>query len=100
MAIDFVIKLVLAVVVLFAVLNFAGLQTWVERKQSALMQDRIGANRATFSLPWRWAWPLTLTRCLSGPSARSWQSSMCAVTIWPSSWAPMEFGPSRGTWSC
>ncbi|MCZ6714672.1 MAG: NADH-quinone oxidoreductase subunit H, partial [Deltaproteobacteria bacterium] len=33
---------------LFAViaLVFAPLMTWVERKQSALMQDRIGANRA------------------------------------------------------
>jgi NADH-quinone oxidoreductase subunit H len=28
------------------VLNLAGLLTWVERKQSAVMQDRIGANRA------------------------------------------------------
>ncbi len=41
-----VIKLVLAGLVFFAVLNFAGFHTWVERKQSALIQDRIGANRA------------------------------------------------------
>ena len=40
------IKLVLAGIVFFGVLNFAGLHTWVERKQSALIQDRIGANRA------------------------------------------------------
>ena len=41
-----IIKLVLAGIVFFAVLNFAGFHTWVERKQSALIQDRIGANRA------------------------------------------------------
>ncbi len=29
------------------VLNMGGLLTWVERKQSAVMQDRIGANRAS-----------------------------------------------------
>src|SRR6266540_1091618 len=29
------------------VLNLAGLLTWVERKQSAVMQDRVGANRAS-----------------------------------------------------
>ena len=40
------IKLVLAGIVFFGVLNFAGFYTWVERKQSALIQDRIGANRA------------------------------------------------------
>ena len=28
------------------VLNLGGLLTWVERKQSAVMQDRVGANRA------------------------------------------------------
>ncbi|MBI1953408.1 MAG: NADH-quinone oxidoreductase subunit H [Candidatus Omnitrophica bacterium] len=43
----FLIKLALASVVFFGVLNLAGLHTWVERKQSALMQDRIGANRAS-----------------------------------------------------
>jgi NADH-quinone oxidoreductase subunit H len=35
-----------AFVMLF-VLNVGGLLTWVERKQSAIMQDRIGANRAS-----------------------------------------------------
>ncbi|MGH7325269.1 MAG: complex I subunit 1/NuoH family protein [Candidatus Rokuibacteriota bacterium] len=35
-----------AFVMLF-VLNAGGLLTWVERKQSAIMQDRIGANRAS-----------------------------------------------------
>ena len=41
-----VVKVVLAGLVIFVVLNLAGFQTWVERKQSALIQDRIGANRA------------------------------------------------------
>ncbi len=39
-------KLALAGIVFFGVLNFAGFHTWAERKQSALIQDRIGANRA------------------------------------------------------
>ena len=46
MMIEIAIKAVLAFLVIFNVLNFAGLHTWIERKQSALMQDRIGANRA------------------------------------------------------
>src|SRR5215831_14404727 len=41
-----IIKTVLASIVFFAALNLAGFHTWVERKQSALIQDRIGANRA------------------------------------------------------
>ncbi len=44
---DLGIKLALAGIVFFGVLNLAGLHTWVERKQSAIMQDRIGANRAS-----------------------------------------------------
>ena len=41
-----IIKIALAGIVFFVVLNFAGFHTWAERKQSALIQDRIGANRA------------------------------------------------------
>ncbi len=52
MLIDLAIKFGVSALVLGGVLNFAGLQTWLERKQSALMQDRIGANRAYFTVPW------------------------------------------------
>ena len=52
------ITVVLAGIVLFGVINFAALHTWIERKQSALMQDRIGANRAFITLPWKWAAPI------------------------------------------
>jgi NADH-quinone oxidoreductase subunit H len=55
-----VVKLVLAGWVLFCVLNLAGLHTWLERKQSAVIQDRIGANRAFIQLPWAWATPINL----------------------------------------
>ena len=58
MVTDLFIKLALAGAMLFMVLNLAGIQTWVERKQSALMQDRVGANRAYFTLPWGWAAPI------------------------------------------
>jgi len=53
-----VIQLILAVVMIGFVFNLAALHTWIERKQSALMQDRIGANRAWIVLPWKWAAPI------------------------------------------
>lgn len=67
MWIDIGVKLAVSVLILLGVLNFAGMQTWLERKQSALMQDRIGANRAYFTLPWAWAAPINwLLRKLGG----------------------------------
>ena len=55
---DLAIKASLALIMLFGVLNIAGLLTWLERKQSAIMQDRVGANRAVFYFPWWWAAPI------------------------------------------
>src|SRR5512144_2564611 len=42
----FWVTLIKIAVTLFWVMNLGSLLTWVERKQSAVMQDRIGANRA------------------------------------------------------
>src|SRR5262244_1163306 len=47
MIVDLAIIAVKAFLVLFVVLNLAGVLGWVERKGSALIQDRIGANRAS-----------------------------------------------------
>jgi NADH-quinone oxidoreductase subunit H len=44
---DILLKFILSAGTLFIMFNIAGLLTWVERKQSAVMQDRIGANRAS-----------------------------------------------------
>ena len=47
MIVDLAIIIVKAGLVLFMVLNLAGILGWIERKGSALIQDRIGANRAS-----------------------------------------------------
>jgi NADH-quinone oxidoreductase subunit H len=47
MIVDIGIIAVKAFLVLFMVLNLAGILGWIERKGSALIQDRIGANRAS-----------------------------------------------------
>src|SRR3989338_1493165 len=55
---EFLIKAGLALFILGNALNFAGLLTWVERKQSAVMQDRIGANRARIEFKSKWLLPV------------------------------------------
>jgi NADH-quinone oxidoreductase subunit H len=47
MIVDITIVATKAFLVLFMVLNLAGVLGWIERKGSALIQDRIGANRAS-----------------------------------------------------
>lgn len=44
---ELILKTIIIVVVMNTVLAFGGFLTWVERKQSAVIQDRIGANRAS-----------------------------------------------------
>ncbi len=46
----FIATLVKIGFVMFLLLNLGGIMTWVERKQSAVMQDRVGANRAGITL--------------------------------------------------
>src|SRR5215471_8624750 len=43
---DFVISGLKAIVIVLLVLNLTGVLLWFERKGAALIQDRIGANRA------------------------------------------------------
>jgi NADH-quinone oxidoreductase subunit H len=47
--IDLLIEAIKAIVVVVMALNLAGVLLWFERKGSALIQDRIGANRASIT---------------------------------------------------
>jgi NADH-quinone oxidoreductase subunit H len=47
MVIDLLIAAIKALIVVGMVLNLAGILGWIERKGSALIQDRVGANRAS-----------------------------------------------------
>jgi NADH-quinone oxidoreductase subunit H len=48
---DFAISLVYIGYALAVLLTFGAILTWVERKQAAIMSDRIGANRAYVRIP-------------------------------------------------
>jgi NADH-quinone oxidoreductase subunit H len=47
--IDLLIEAIKAIVVVVMVLNLAAILLWIERKGSALIEDRIGANRASIT---------------------------------------------------
>ena len=48
---DLVVHALYIAYVLAFLLGLATVFTWVERKQSAVMSDRIGANRAYIAIP-------------------------------------------------
>lgn len=48
---DLLVTLVFIAYAIGVLLAFGGLLTWVERKQAAVMADRIGANRAYIRIP-------------------------------------------------
>jgi NADH-quinone oxidoreductase subunit H len=48
---DLVVALVFITYCMVMLLSFGGLLTWVERKQSAVISDRVGANRAYLRIP-------------------------------------------------
>ena len=48
---DLVVSLVFITASIGVLMGFGGLLTWVERKQAAVMSDRIGANRAYIRIP-------------------------------------------------
>ncbi|RMF87822.1 MAG: NADH-quinone oxidoreductase subunit H [Nitrospirae bacterium] len=61
MWIDLAIKAGCAVFMMLVVVNIAGIHSWVERKQSAVIQDRWGANRTGFTIHnplFRWLNPI------------------------------------------
>ena len=42
----------MALLILGVVMPMASILTWMERRQSSMMQDRLGPNRANIPLPW------------------------------------------------
>jgi len=48
---DLAVTLVFVAASIGVLMGFGGLLTWVERKQAAVMSDRIGANRAYIRIP-------------------------------------------------
>lgn len=114
---DLAMTLVFVVMAMGMLLSAGGLLTWVERKQSAVMSDRVGANRAYIRLPFtqvRIVWlglfhgmadglklllkeNFTPGRTTSSGTGwpRSWRSRRCC---WCSAWSPSAGCSTRGRW--
>jgi NADH-quinone oxidoreductase subunit H len=50
-AVEIVLALVKIVIMVAFFLNMAAVTTWFDRRQGAMIQDRVGPNRAVFTLP-------------------------------------------------
>ena len=49
--VDLLIAVIKILIVIGFLLTAAGVSTWAERRQSAMVQDRVGPNRAMIELP-------------------------------------------------
>ncbi|MCK6592568.1 MAG: NADH-quinone oxidoreductase subunit H, partial [Polyangiaceae bacterium] len=50
-SVDIVFTLIKIVIILGFVVTGAAVGTWADRRQGAMVQDRVGPNRAVFHLP-------------------------------------------------
>jgi NADH-quinone oxidoreductase subunit H len=49
--VDLLLAIIKILIVILFLLNAAAIATWADRRQSAMVQDRVGPNRAMFNLP-------------------------------------------------
>ena len=70
---EIILSIVRAIFVVMFGMNVAVIMTWVDRRQGAMIQDRVGPDRAVIWLPTSLARPPSCAcrRPRRGPAARS-----------------------------